>query len=147
MSLPIFSIVSCLIIFAFTAKKNSILDVLGYVLTPLLLFSLVFIIVKGLSTAPEAGPSGYHPWDVFLKGLRDGYQTMDLLGAFFFSSVVLNCLKDEQTAPGQKNYKNLIFMALKASPSGLSFYRRFMSDSAMLRPFIVKVSQKSIRTS
>ena len=47
MSLPLFSIASCLIIFAFTAKKNSI-GILGYVLTPLLLFSLLFIIVKGL---------------------------------------------------------------------------------------------------
>ncbi len=115
MSLPIFSIVSCLIIYAFTAKKNSILDVLGYVLTPLLLASLVFIIIKGLITAPEASPSNYAPLEIFLKGLKDGYQTMDLLGAFFFSSVVLNCLKDEQATPDQKNFKNLIFMALKAS--------------------------------
>lgn len=148
MSLPIFSVFSCLLIFAFTAKKNSILDVLGYVLTPVLLASLVFIIIKGLWVAPELNPSHYLPTEIFLKGLKDGYQTMDLLGAFFFSSVVLNCLKDEIAAPDQKNYKNLIFMALKASFIGAfllsAIYVGFSYVAAFHSQSIAEINQDQL---
>ena len=98
-------------------------------------------------TAPKR-PSGDHPWEVFLKGLRDGYQTMDLLGAFFFSSVVLNCLKDEQVAPGQKNYKNSIFMALKASFIGAfllsAIYVGFSYVAAFHSQSIAEVNQDQL---
>lgn len=119
LSLPIFSLIACIIIFFFTARKNSILEVLGYVLTPVLLGSLLFIIIKGLIVAPDSATSNSEtPFEIFFTGLKDGYQTMDLLGAFFFSSVVLECLKSEQTAPNQKNYKRIISMTLKASLIG-----------------------------
>ena len=119
LSLPMFSVVSCLIIFAFTIKRNSIIDVLGYVLTPLLLGSLSIIIVKGLFFSPAAPHVDYSQPEVFLLGLFEGYQTMDLLGAFFFSSVVLTCLEKGGASEGEhRNYKRLIFQALKASCIG-----------------------------
>jgi LIVCS family branched-chain amino acid:cation transporter len=119
LSLPTFSIIACLIIFAFTIKRNSIIDILGYVLTPLLLGSLAIIIVKGLFFSPEAPHVDYSHPEVFLLGLFEGYQTMDLLGAFFFSSVVLTCLEKGETSKGEhKNYKRLIFLTLKASCIG-----------------------------
>ncbi|HRD56344.1 MAG TPA: branched-chain amino acid transport system II carrier protein [Parachlamydiaceae bacterium] len=119
-SLVVFSLVSCLIIFGFTFKKNSILDVLGYVLTPVLLFSLGFIIVKGLLMSPEMPEGGKASFDAFFSGLKDGYQTMDLLGAFFFSSIVLNCLKVNPEQQGEKNDRLIIKMTLKASLIGAS---------------------------
>lgn len=119
LSLPLFSLLACMIIFALTIKRNNILNVLGYVLTPLLLGSLAIIIIKGFIASPEAPHAEYPHPEVFLKGLLEGYQTMDLLGAFFFSSIVLACLEKGGNAKGEhKNYKRLIFLALKASCIG-----------------------------
>jgi LIVCS family branched-chain amino acid:cation transporter len=118
MSASLFSIAACLIIFAFTFKKNSILDVLGYVLTPILLLSLGFIIIKGLLVSPDMPISDHDSFQVFIKGLKDGYQTMDLIGAFFFSSVILSCLKEDGENSNKKNDKQIIKMTLKASLIG-----------------------------
>lgn len=137
MSIFVFSLVSCLIIFTFTFKKNSILDVLGYVLTPVLLLSLGFIIVKGLIVSPKMPIADDAQLDAFFKGLKDGYQTMDLIGAFFFSSVVLSCLKTDNIK--EKDDRLIIKMTLKASMIGafllslvyvgFSFVAAFHSES------------------
>lgn len=117
-SLPIFSFVACLFIFAFTIKRTSILDLLGYVLTPLKLGSLIFIIIKGFLSSPEMPIAPHNDLAVFIKGLMDGYQTMDLLGAFFFCSVVLDCLKKNIDVSDPKNYTTLLGITLKASCIG-----------------------------
>lgn len=117
-SLSTFSIVSCLIIWLFTFKRNSIVDTLGYVLTPLLLASLGIIIVKGLLSSPMAPEADHESFAIFLKGLKDGYQTMDLLGAFFFSSVVIVCLKKNLGPSERDNAKSLMITTLKASVIG-----------------------------
>lgn len=93
LNLMTFSIASCLVIFLFTFRPNKILSLLGYVLTPILLFSLAVIVVKGFIQMPYPSPSTYSGWETFSRGLLDGYNTMDLLAAFFFSSVVLLCLR------------------------------------------------------
>lgn len=117
-SLPWFSIFSCLIIFLFTIKRNNIIDLLGYILTPILLASLAIIIVKGLISSPSLEPSPYSKFTVFLKGIKEGYQTMDLLAAFFFSSVVIACLKKDIDTSNPQNYKQVIFLSLRASVIG-----------------------------
>lgn len=116
-SLETFSILACALIFLFTFRKNTILEILGYVLTPVLIGSLAIIIIMGLYMA-EAQPIGsLNRFEIFLTGLKDGYQTMDLLGAFFFSSVIIAGLK-ETLPPGEATPKSLIFTALKASCIG-----------------------------
>lgn len=115
-----FSVISCLIIFLFTFRRNSIVELLGYILTPFLLISLGIIIVKGYIDSPAAPPSTLEPLTVFLHGLKEGYQTMDLLGAFFFSSVVLICLKQQVETPNEKTPRFLIMLTLKASCIGAS---------------------------
>lgn len=121
-SLAMFSAISCVIIWLFTMKRNSIIDSLGYVLTPLLIGSLAVIIIKGLFMTDmdkEAISDSHDKLTIFLVGLKDGYQTMDLLGAFFFSSVIIGCLKTQhhkETA----GHKHLIITTLKASAIGAS---------------------------
>jgi branched-chain amino acid:cation transporter, LIVCS family len=91
--LPWFSGISCLLIFLFTYRPGKVLTLLGYVLTPLLLISLAVIVAQGFWTMPAAPISPHSPWQMFAYGLLNGYNTMDLLAAFFFSSVVLLCLR------------------------------------------------------
>lgn len=112
-----FSIASCLIIFACTIKQSSIVDLLGKILTPLLLLALGIIIIKGVLTSPPPLPSSETALTIFLTGLREGYQTMDLLGAFFFSSVVIMCLKKDLEKSSYTN-KEIIIQTLKSSLVG-----------------------------
>lgn len=117
-SLPWFSLLSCVVIFLLTFRRNNIVDILGYVLTPILLISLIIIIIKGFITSPGLEPSGYSKFSVFLKGIKEGYQTMDLLAAFFFSSVVIVCLKKDIDTSKPANYRRVIYLTLKASIIG-----------------------------
>ncbi len=118
LSLPLFCLVSCLLIFVFTWKRSKIIDLLGYVLTPFLLAALGLIIVLGLVTPATAPVSQLPSFEAFMHGLSEGYQTMDLLGAFFFSSVVLVCLKKGVDSSEHQNYQLLIKQTLKASCIG-----------------------------
>ncbi len=119
MSLPIFSLISCLLIFLLTFRKNQIVDVLGYYLTPLLLGSLAIIIVKGMIYSPSAPEASMTAFNAFTMGFSQGYQTMDLLGAFFFSSVVIACLKPtKEGAPS--NHRRILRLMGKASLIGAS---------------------------
>ncbi len=93
MSLFNFSLISVILLYVLTVNRKRILDLLGLFLSPLLLISLAFLIIKGLLYHPAAKVVDLSRVDVFLHGLREGYYTMDLLGAFFFSVVILFGLK------------------------------------------------------
>jgi branched-chain amino acid:cation transporter, LIVCS family len=114
----LFSIFSCLLIFLFSIRRTQIIDLLGKVLTPLLLVSLGIIIIKGIVNSPAMPQAEHSKLTIFLIGMKEGYQTMDLLGAFFFSSVILACLKQGQSETDQKNYKQLMILSLQASAVG-----------------------------
>jgi len=92
-SLWLFSFIACAIIFILAISKNRIVPLLGSILTPLLLISLSAIAIFGLISVdlPSMSPNG--SWDSFKNGIFQGYQTMDLLAAFFFSAFVIKHLK------------------------------------------------------
>ena len=94
------------------------MDLLAYVLTPFLLLSLGIIIVKGFISSSPAPVADHTPLFSFLHGLSEGYQTMDLLGAFFFSGVVIIGLKEDPSLKGLKSDKQLIKVTLKAGLIG-----------------------------
>ena len=114
-----FSAIACGIIFLFTIRKNYILSLLGWVLTPLLLGSLITIIFMGLYTATDTHTISQTSGSMFLHGIREGYNTMDLLAAFFFSSTILNILrkpvKENDLSNDPSTVNNYINTALKAS--------------------------------
>jgi LIVCS family branched-chain amino acid:cation transporter len=114
LSLPLFSLCACLIIFFFTYKKRRILDLLGFVLTPVLLLSLGIIVVKGCLSGHPLGPSELSNTQAFVYGLKEGYLTMDLMGAFFFSAVVISCLRAEASGHSISR-RQLTWETLKAS--------------------------------
>jgi len=147
-TLPWFSLISCLIILIFTVRLNSIIDVLGYILTPILLASLAIIILKGLILAPDVESSEFSKLSIFIKGIKEGYQTMDLLAAFFFSSVVIVCLKRDVDTTDKNNYKQVIMLSLKASLIGaflLSIiYIGFSFVAAFHSSLLVGISQEEL---
>jgi len=113
----LFSAFACIGIYLFSMQKNRILEILGYFLTPLLILSLASIMLIGFlhpSTIQENDTSSFK---MFLHGLIEGYNTMDLLAAFFFSSTILGILKDKQTNY-KKNSKDYLTLTLRASLIG-----------------------------
>lgn len=94
-SLPVFSLISCLFIFLLTIKKNRIIDLLGFILTPILVGCLSIIIIKGFISGSNHETYGkqFEPLSAFAYGLREGYNTMDLLASFFFASFLYKKIK------------------------------------------------------
>ena len=96
-SLWLFSLCACAIIFLLTIRKNRIVPVLGSILTPFLLISLATIVVCAVLGAPlPSAPSFNGAWSSFSEGVFQGYQTMDLLAAFFFSIFVIKHLESHK---------------------------------------------------
>lgn len=114
----VFSILSCLCIYFLTIRKNRIVPLLGTFLTPLLVLSLAGIFGFALSTSelPSASGGATMAWDGFKKGIFQGYQTMDLLAAFFFSVFVIKHLKGQKSI--QQNPKSALAIFLKSSLIG-----------------------------
>ena len=89
-----FSLFTCLFIYLTTIKKSRVCDFVGWVLSPIFLLAFLFIILIGfIDTRAEILPSALSSTEAFFLGLTSGYNTMDLLGSFFFSTVVVGSLK------------------------------------------------------
>ena len=114
MNLVIFTLISSILIFILCMRKNRILDILGYVLTPMLILFLLIIVGKGLAHGNWDQELVMTRFNSFLFGLKQGYFTMDLLAAFFFSSIVCERLKDS----GNISHAGITRHLVKASTVG-----------------------------
>lgn len=112
----LFSLLSCAVIFLLGIRKNRIVPVLGSILTPLLLLALVAIVGFGLYQTPLPSTSLTGSWLSLKTGILQGYQTMDLLAAFFFSTFVIRHLKNHQTI--QENPEQTLPIFFKAALLG-----------------------------
>jgi len=88
-SLLSFSILFSVIVLFFTLRKNRIIELLGTLLTPILLLSLGALFAFGLPYAPEAKSLALSTNDAFTSGLKVGYNTLDLIASFLFAPMVL----------------------------------------------------------
>lgn len=90
-SLPLTSFILCTIIYFLAVNRNKIVTMLGTILTPFLLLSIAVITFFGLQESlPEA--TAVSGWNALKNGFFQGYQTMDLLAAFFFSQFIISHL-------------------------------------------------------
>lgn len=90
----IFSTVFLIITFICSFKKNSILDLIGKILSPIKLFFLILIIAIGFLNRNTPEISAQSVWQVFSSNLLLGYNTLDLLGAIFFAYIIISILKN-----------------------------------------------------
>lgn len=91
-SLWISSLVMCLAIYLLAVNKNRIVTLVGAVLTPFLLIAIAAIAFFGLSHETANLETSVNSWGAFKNGFFQGYQTMDLLAAFFFSQFIIKHL-------------------------------------------------------
>ena len=82
-----------LVYFVMTAllciRPSKIVDIVGSFMTPVLLAGLLFLIGKGIITAPAPYSAGMGAAEAFREGLLAGYQTMDMLVASLLSAVLI----------------------------------------------------------
>lgn len=117
-SLPfaLFSLVFCGIIIACIWTKSRIVDIIGLFLTPFKLGGIIILILFGLWFGESALPSTLSTSHAFTNALLKGYQTMDLMAAFFFSSAIVYYLRTHLLQG--EDTKTLAKMSIGASGIG-----------------------------
>lgn len=114
----LFSCLFFFITFLAAYRENKIMDILGLIVSPLLLGSLAIIITKALLTAQDAVETTVSPLYAFIHNSIVGYETLDLLGGIFFSSIVLHMLKDAMGVHQTTHRRSLMHVAIKAGLLG-----------------------------
>lgn len=96
-SIPLwtFSFFYTLLVYIFTYRKDNIIKILGYILTPLLLLCLGVVVGNGIWYMDFLNIGSKNIDESFLVGLYEGYNTMDLVASFFFSSTIIKLLSEE----------------------------------------------------
>ena len=117
-SSAVFALLFLGITYLATFRENRIVDLLGTVISPLLLISLLAIIIKGFFTAHTPLLTDVTPWDAFTVNFIRGYETLDLLGGIFFSSIVINIVKE--TVSKKVTQNQIAVIGLKAGALGVS---------------------------
>ena len=110
-ALPVFSVVFFLIVLALTIKPTRVVDIVGKVLTPVLVVALLIMIVIGF-VSPKGSISDPLPGTQTVQyGILNGYQTMDGMASLFFAIIVISAVY----AKGYTSRKDSTSMTIKAS--------------------------------
>ena len=106
----LFSIIFFAMTFILTIKPSKVVDVIGQFLTPALLIALGVLIVMGIISPLGEMSLNTISENLFAEGVKQGYQTMDALGAVALSTVIISSLSNK----GYKNENQKIKLTLKA---------------------------------
>ena len=101
-SAVVFSVLFFALILALCIRESAVVDIVGKVLTPLLLVGLFAIIIKGIVTPLGEIADLPQISNVTVTGIKAGYQTMDALAALPFGIIILQSV----TAKGYKQGKS-----------------------------------------
>ena len=111
-ALLIFTVIFFAVTCFFSLNSAKIVDIVGKILTPLLLIFIAILIVTAIikpmgdfSVATEDYLS-----NSFFKGFQEGYLTMDTIASFVFGIIVINAIKER----GASTKKELMKSTLKA---------------------------------
>lgn len=99
----LFSVIFFSLILLFSIRQSAVVDLVGKVLTPLLLIGLLILIIKGMLS--PLGPVDAPPQvsEVAATGIKAGYQTMDVLATMLFGVLILNTVASKgYTDPKEK---------------------------------------------
>lgn len=114
-TLLMFSIFAAALIFIATISKSGVVGMLGRYLGPLKFVLLMIIMAVGLLNGAQLMHNSISPLRAFASGLVEGYGTMDLLAALFFSGLICASLRNEDEPAGSPA---LIMRCIKAGMIG-----------------------------
>lgn len=112
MPLLIFTLIFFAITCFFSLNASKIVDIVGKVLTPLLLIFIGILIVTAIVNplGDFKAPTETYMDNAFFKGFQEGYLTMDTLASFVFGIIVINAIRDK----GITAKKQVMFTCMKA---------------------------------
>ena len=118
----VFSVIFFAVILALCIKESAVVDIVGKILTPLLLVGLFAIIIKGVVT--PLGDIAALPQinNVAVTGIKAGYQTMDALAALPFGIIVLQSAVDKGYSDNKSKLRVVGGSALLAGVLLLAVY-------------------------
>ena len=106
------------LVFVFVMNRSKILDIIGKLLTPAILLILVFIIVQAIfGFSFDFNPSSFD--SAFTKGILEGYQTFDAIGAVVVGGVIIISINLKNDKIPYEAKKGLIIKAGLFSGMGL----------------------------
>ncbi|MEM7175638.1 MAG: branched-chain amino acid transport system II carrier protein [Chlamydiota bacterium] len=114
LSLAVFAILFGVIALFCCYKESFLFTILGYILSPLLIACLLFILYQGLLSDKMLAVASFSQGKAFTLGLFTGYDTMDLIASIFFSAGIWNMVVIRY--PNQP--KKALKMTLKAGILG-----------------------------
>ena len=117
----LFSVLFFAVILALCIKESAVVDIVGKILTPLLL-GLFAIIVKGIITPLGDIASLPQIANVAVTGIKAGYQTMDALAALPFGIIVLQSVASKGYDSGRKQFRVVSGAAVLAGILLLAVY-------------------------
>lgn len=112
-----FSIIFSILTFIFCYKRNSLINLIGKVLSPLILILLLGITIFGFITGTTPINVEIPSVTLFVNNLLLGYNTLDLLGAIFFGFIIISILK-ETNKNNRYSDKELLGISVKSSLLG-----------------------------
>ena len=101
----LFSILFFAVILALCLKESAVVDIVGKILTPLLLVGLFAIILKGIFSPLGDITAAPKIANVAVTGIKSGYQTMDALAALPFGIIVLQSVTDKGYTGGKSKLR------------------------------------------
>ncbi|MED3983996.1 branched-chain amino acid transport system II carrier protein [Peribacillus simplex] len=110
--LLIFTIIYFGIACLLSINPSKMLDIVGKILTPLLLIFIgILIVVAIINPMGEIqSPTAKYSDNSFFNGFKEGYLTMDTLAGFAFGIIVINAIKDK----GITSRKEVLGFCMKA---------------------------------
>lgn len=103
-----FAAVFASIVFIATYKPGRLLDIIGYVLSPLKFLSIASIVGYGLLSGTRPESAVVPPKELFWSSFATGYETLDVLGAIFFGSIVVKLLTEFVSDKRQLSTKDAV---------------------------------------
>ena len=118
----VFSVIFFAVILALCIKESAVVDIVGKILTPLLLVGLFAIILKGVFTPLGEIANMPQIYNVAVTGIKAGYQTMDTLAALPFGIIVLQSAADKGYSGSKSKLRIVGGSALLAAGLLLAVY-------------------------
>ena len=117
----VFSVLFFAVILALCIKESAVVDIVGKVLTPLLLVGLFAIIIRGIVT-PLGDIALPQIDNVAVTGIKAGYQTMDALAALPFGIIILQSVAAKGYHRGRQQFRTVGGAAVLAGVLLLAVY-------------------------
>ncbi|SER19565.1 branched-chain amino acid:cation transporter, LIVCS family [Gracilibacillus ureilyticus] len=114
----------------FSLEAKKLIDIIGKILTPLLLIVITVLIVTAILNpiGPVQEPTEAYLTNSFFKGFQEGYLTMDMLAGFVFGIIIINAMKDG----GTTSNRQLLVSTMKAAIIAASLLAVVYSSLAYL---------------